>query len=440
MEAGLTEPALDELCETWFREGDFLLLEHEQGSARWVVGNPPYVRLEQSGSSGEAYRRRWSTMTGRADIYVGFFQAGVELLCEGGVISYLCADRWMHNQYGKSLRRWVAETTSVDLILELHNANVFMETVSAYPAITVFTRGRSDAPSILAVANDKFDSNVGEELRSWLADSTGVLNVGGVRASRLTTHALGAEPWPSTTPELMVRIARLESRLPQLEYTGARVRVGLATGADKVYIVSSPPAGVEQSRLQRAVGPSDIVDGQIHWAGRCFVSPWENGDLVNLDDYPGLAAYLNDNAKTLKDRYVAKKHPDTWWRTIDRPLPGRFEQPKLVVADIKDRIEPVLDISGAWPMHSTYYITSEVWPLEALGGYLLSDIAETFVRAYSVKMASGHLRISGQYLRRIRIPEWSDVSLEIRAELVRAFTLRDRVLATETVESLLSPY
>lgn len=70
--AGLTEDEAGALAEEWVTSGDFLLHPHELASADYVVGNPPYIRLENVPRPiMDAYRRTCPTMRGRADIYVG---------------------------------------------------------------------------------------------------------------------------------------------------------------------------------------------------------------------------------------------------------------------------------------------------------------------------------------------------------------------------------
>ena len=59
----------------------------------------------------DAYRRRCLTMRGRSDIYVGFIERGLDLLKPGGALGFICADRWMRNQYGADLRELVAGAT-----------------------------------------------------------------------------------------------------------------------------------------------------------------------------------------------------------------------------------------------------------------------------------------------------------------------------------------
>jgi adenine-specific DNA-methyltransferase len=91
---------------------------------------------------------------------------------------------------------------------------------------------------------------------------------------------------------------------------------------------------------------------------------------------------------------------------------------------------PVLDQGGFYPHHNLYFITSDTWDLEVLGGLLLSKVAEGFVDAYAVKMRGKTLRFQAQYLRRIPVPQPEDIGAELKAALVRAFRARDVEAAT----------
>jgi adenine-specific DNA-methyltransferase len=131
-----------------------------------------------------------------------------------------------------------------------------------------------------------------------------------------------------------------------------------------------------------------------------------------------------------------------WWRTIDRIHPDVARQPKLLIPDLKDRIHPVLDRGDYYPLHNLYYITSNTWDLRVLGGLLMSRIANDFVEAYSVRMASGYMRVSAQYLRLIRVPQFDDIDESTREALAKAFDERDTTaasLAAETIYGLTPP-
>ena len=96
----------------------------------------------------------------------------------------------------------------------------------------------------------------------------------------------------------------------------------------------------------------------------------------------------------------------------------------------------MLDAGGHYPHHNLYFVVSDVWDLEVLGGLLLSDIANLFVGAYCVKMRGGTYRFQAQYLRRIRVPDPRSISRRAARDLARAFSDRDRDRATAVAADL----
>ena len=88
------------LAARWIHHGDFLL---NTPARRFdvVVGNPPYVRIEQLAPALRAeYCRRYRSLYDRADLYVAFIEKALFLLPPNGVLSFICADRWIANKYG----------------------------------------------------------------------------------------------------------------------------------------------------------------------------------------------------------------------------------------------------------------------------------------------------------------------------------------------------
>ena len=428
------------LSSQWVSRGDFLLGAESDGSlqADFVVGNPPYVRLEDIPVEvSAAYRSECSTMRGRADIYVGFFEKGLSMLGPEGRLAFICADRWMHNQYGERLRALVASEYAVDTVVAMHDVDAFEDTVSAYPAITVLRNGRQGRAHVVE-AMDGFDATDGRTVAQWLADGHDVApDEGCFNAARLDRWFAGSGLWPSGSPNRLELLADLEERFDPLEdwRTGTRVGIGVATGCDDIFVVEDAP-DVERCRLLPMLTAQDIASGAPRWSGRFLVNPWEGGRLVDLEEYPGLASYLQRHGTRIRARHVARNRPASWYRTIDRVDPGLQARPKLLLPDLKAAAHPVLDTDGFYPHHNLYYVVSDKWDLEVLGGLLLSDIANLFVGAYCVKMRGGTYRFQAQYLRKIRVPAPDAIDAATASALSQAFKDRDRAAATDAAAAL----
>ena len=123
-----------------------------------------------------------------------------------------------------------------------------------------------------------------------------------------------------------------------------------------------------------------------------------------LEQYPRLRAYFEKHAVALKKRHTAAKNLRGWYKTIDRVTHALTAKPKLYIADIKNVLDPVLDTGETYPHHNLYFIHSDEWNLEVLGGLLMSAVGQFFVESYGVRMRGGYLRFQAQYLRRIRVP------------------------------------
>jgi len=436
-DTGVGEEQARSVAEGWVRCGDFLLADHGDDGVDFVLGNPPYIRLEDvPPARSAAYRRACPTMRGRSDIFVGFIETGLRLLKPQGVLGFIVADRWMHNQYGAGLRKLVASNFAVETVVGMHDVDAFEEAVSAYPAITLIRRAPQGS-AVVAEAGRDFGAKDSRRFRSWTSSRNQTLVTPTVSASRLPAWFDAESSWPSGSPANLVLVAALERRFPPLEdrSTGTRVGIGVASGADEVYL-SKDPDLVEPERLLPLLMTRDTSEGVAAWSGTYLVNPWQDGRLVDLANFPRLRAYLDARSSAVRHRHVAKKNPQRWHRTIDRVEPGLLGRDKILIPELKAYLQPVIDRGQTYPHHGLYFVTSDRWDLEVLGGILLSDIAELFVATYCVKMRGGCYRFQAQYLRRIRVPELTSVGERDQSALRRAFRSRDRSAASAIARRL----
>lgn len=423
------------LAESWVRTGDYLVDAFQLPQADFVVGNPPYVRLEDvPDESARLYRGAYPTMRGRADLYIAFFEAALRRLKPEGVCAYICADRWLLNQYGADLRRFVTNDFGVEAVVEMHNANAFDDAVSAYPAITVIRRAPQGRAVVASIGPDAGAASGRALATAILRTAQGgeVVRPPGLAAAAVESWFSGADPWPCGSPVRLALLRKLEERfgLLESEETQTKVGIGVATGCDGVFITTNANL-VESSRLLPLALAGDTASGRLQWSGRYLVDPWGRDGLVKLAQFPRFRAYVEKHRDVLQRWHTARKNPDGWYKTIDRVTHSLTEKRKLYIPDIKDRFNPVLDAGETYPHHNLYFISSESWDLEVLGGLLLSAVGRFFIECYGVRMRGGYLRFQAQYLRRIRVPDPRCISAEQASKLVRAFRERDGELATE---------
>ncbi|WP_432108430.1 Eco57I restriction-modification methylase domain-containing protein [Streptomyces sp. AA1529] len=423
-----------QVAAAWVEQGDYLLQPDADHPADYVVGNPPYIRLEDVPDDRmAAYRSACSTMGGRADIYIGFYEVALRSLNPGGRLGFICADRWMRNQYGRRLRQLVTSRFSMNLALVMHDVDAFEDQVSAYPAITIISN-RPQGEAVAADTTRVFGSTQAEDFAAWYADDAAAsITTPAFQAARMPHWFPDEDSWPAASPARLAFLEELTERFRPLEdtETGTCVGIGIATGADKVFLTDDETL-VENDRLLPMAMVRDTTSGTLNWNGTYLVNPWTaEGNLVDLTAYPKLSAYFKEHGTALRKRYVAVKQPQRWYKTIDKVDHRLTRRPKLLFPDMKLTIHPVLDEGALYPHHNLYFIVSDVWDMRVLGGLLLSKVAEAFVEAYAVKMRGGTLRFQAQYLRKIRVPDPAAIRERDQTALAEAFDKRDVKAATE---------
>lgn len=410
IDEGVSRPEAQSILKSWLIRGDFLLTQFDQ-SFTHVVGNPPYIRQEMiPGVLIAEYRRRFSTIYDRADIYVPFMEYSLRLLDQDGVLGFICADRWMKNKYGGPLRELVAKEFHLRMYVDMVGTAAFHSDVIAYPAITVIANEPS-GPTYIA-KKPQIEAAALEKLARVLIQG---------ESSEVQKTTISEGPWTLDQSESLNLVKRLEKDFFTLEDAGCKIGIGVATGADKIYIRPYTELEVEISRKLPLIMTRDIRGGKIEWRGYGVINPFDNsGKLVSLEEHKKLQDYFKKYEDVIKKRHVSKKNPNGWYRTIDRIYPDLVKKEKLLIPDIKGDANIVYDEGKYYPHHNLYYITSDEWDLQALRAVLLSGIARLFIETYSTRMHGNCLRFQAQYLRRIRIPRWKDVPKKIQDSLRKA--------------------
>jgi methylase of polypeptide subunit release factors len=398
---GVAPKLASKLSNRWVVEDDFL--ERDMAPKfNLVVGNPPYVRQEAiPKAKSEQYRKSFDCFYDRADLYIAFFERGLKLLAEEGRLAFICPDRFAKNNYGRKLRALIAEHFSVEHVVDLAQASPFKQEVTCYPGIFVMKKG----PRTKHVDYFRMTQATPKECDVVRRKKTN----GVVTYHRYDSWFTGEQQWSVESPQHLNLLRRLESDGIALgnAASGCRVGIGVATGADNVFIVDQETSSVESDLLMPLVTTRDVASGEVDWHGQCVINPFvgDTTELIDLTAFPKARSHFLRHRDQLVGRNVAKRNQERWWRTIDRVYPSLQLLPKLLIPDIKADNLIVLEPGKLYPHHNLYYVASEQWDLRALRTILRSSIGKFFVWMYGVKMRGDFLRFQAQYLRRICIPQ-----------------------------------
>ena len=134
----------------------------ENGGFDVVIGNPPYVNAIEIKKSytPEAFnyiKKIYETAKGTVDLYIYFFEKGLSLLKQKGVLAFITPNRYLSASYGAALRCYILERYSFYQLIDYSDKRVF-EDASTYPVITMLQNSK-DNPNVMC---GKFDEQTHE--------------------------------------------------------------------------------------------------------------------------------------------------------------------------------------------------------------------------------------------------------------------------------------
>lgn len=395
-------------------QADFLT--ENIGSFDIVVGNPPYIRYEHIPVDCiSVYKQLFHTFHYRSDLYILFFEKTLEHLNPGGLHCFICSDRWLKNEYGKKLRGWISRSFHLESIISLEKASdAFQEEVLAYPAITLISNTEPGATFTYSELNSI--TQLGNDLR------------------RQRPSPVSAD-WSS-----VFNFAGNDDTLVTIEEMGFVIGVGVATGADSIFISKGLPGKVEKELLIPALNARDMSGDRLRWSGQYLLNPYKpGGELIDLEDYPMAAEYLISQRDALLKRHIAKKNPEKWYRTIDRIIPTLKDTPKVLIPDISGNRFIFVDEGFFYPQHNLYHITGgTLRQLQILSAMLMSDYVRKQLVSITNCMNGGYPRWQSQYLRKLLMPNVNSVEESLAERLLHAYLTFDLNRLNDTMEDIIA--
>jgi len=124
---------------TWdVRNADTLMVRDCDGKMDYVVGNPPYVRVHNLAENFEKVKAFKFCDGGMTDLYLVFYEIGLKMLKDTGVLCYIAPSSWINSLAGKNMREYVRENQCLRSIVDLGHYQPFDAT--AYTAIVTLCR------------------------------------------------------------------------------------------------------------------------------------------------------------------------------------------------------------------------------------------------------------------------------------------------------------
>lgn len=412
----------------------FMVFFNEDGSVRggfdFIVGNPPYVRIQNLKKESPEYveflNKFYESSHKNYDLAIPFIERGYSLLRKNGELGFIVTKKWMKADYGEKLREILSRERAVRLIIDFGDEQVF-KGATTYTMILVLRKAK----------NEKFTYAKVEELKESIEQLRAVHEPERWREERISVlevpeEELSEKPWVFLTEgerEIVKKVYEGNVRLIDLT---SSIFQGLATSADKVYhliyqgedekyfIVLSNSTGkayrIEKDLLKPLASGENVKAFIVVPSDKLLLFPYEPDDdgiyhLIPEDTfkqkYPNAWKYLLENREILENRERGKmKDRSDWYGYIYPKNLEKHVMEKMLVPRL------VSDLRIAYDQEGKYYVDNvdvngiilkdrELYPLVL--GLLNSSLLNYIFKQNSVEFASGYYSANKQFIKDLPI-------------------------------------
>jgi len=305
-----------------------------------VIGNPPYVPLQNNGGllSKTLENQGYITFERTGDIYVVFYEQGIKILKRNGLLCFITSNKWMRTGYGKSLRKFFSEKTNPIQLIDFAGQQVF-EGATVDTNILLAQKSKNKYLTKACIIKEKCLDSLNDYI-----NQNGII-----------FHFSTSENWVILSP--------IEQRIKEkIERVGIPLRDwdiniyrGILTGYNEAFIID----GTKKDELIAADPKSaeiirPILRGRdIKRYGYNFADLWlintHNGikekglERIKIDDYPIIKEHLDRFNVELEKR---ADQGDTLYNLRNCAYTDDFFKPKIIFQEIVQEPSFIYDIDN----------------------------------------------------------------------------------------------
>ena len=409
-----------------------------------IIANPPYVRTQILGAEKAQALAKKFNLKGRVDLYYPFLIAMTHALKENGLLGVITSNRYLFTKSGNSLRNFLYSNYEILEVIDLGDTKLFDAAV--LPAIFIGRKkkmAQNDSARFLKIYEELNGykgvliekENIFDILNTsesgYFTDgikrykkSRGVIRFNKTKEHNWTMLSENEAQWVNT----------IENNAKELVGDSFKVRVGIKTTADKVFISESwdelQADKPESILLKDLISQENIKAWHVCNKKKLSVLyPHLSNDgiktVINLEDYPKTKAYFQTHETQLKGRKYVIEAGRKWFEIWVPQNPALWKFPKLVFPDISPVPRFYLDRSGKIVNGNCYWIVA-TQKNEEEKLMLIQGVANTKLMTkyhdlvFSNKLYAGRRRYFSQYIQNYPLPDINSSEAKSIIEIVKA--------------------
>ena len=367
-----------------------------------VIGNPPYIQLQNDGGKlAKLYEgQNFKTFARTGDIYCLFYEKAHQLLREGGICNFITSNKWMRAGYGEAIRKFLIEYTNPLILIDFTGIKIF-ETATVDVNILLYAKEKSTFNTLACIVKDK-------ELKEL---SLYVRQHGG------KTSFSSDESWVILS-EIEQRIkAKIEAIGTPLKEWNVNIYRGILTGYNDAFIINKAKkeeilancqSDEEREKTDELIRPilrgRDIKRYGYDFANLYLINT-HNGvkekgiKRIHIEDYPAVKAHLDLYYPQLEKR---ADQGDTPYNLRNCAYIEDFSKQKIMYPNMTKFMPFLLDNTGFFINDKGFIITGN--HLSYLVAFFNSNIFKICYRDNFPELQGGTRELRKIFFDQVKIP------------------------------------
>jgi len=322
-----------------------------------IIGNPPYVQLQSMGEDISYLKPKYQTFQRTGDIYTLFYERGIQILKEKGILAFITGSAWLRANYGKPLRTFFATQTNPIQLIDFSDCQIF-DSATVLTSFMLCANEQNCFRLQAARITHKQHREL-ERLEDFLEENT------------ITLEKQPQTAWIIVDKHRFGIKNKIEAQGVKLLEWDIKINYGVKTGYNDAFIIDEK---VKSDLIAKSNKAKEILKPLLRGRdiGR-YYSPHSQLWLIalfpsknyDIEQYPILKNFLLQKGKKRLEQSGAKgsrkKTLNQWFETQDSiAYWNDFEKPKIIYPEITKGLNFSLDQSeGLYGNNKIFILTGK---------------------------------------------------------------------------------
>ncbi len=369
-----------------------------------LIGNPPYIAFQRMEAElkKSIKEQGYKTYENTGDIYTVFYEKGVKLLKDKGILTYITSRQWMQASYGKSLRRFFALETNPFQLIDFGQVRIF-DGATVFVNVILLEKSKNKNSLWACLMTSDYNVEQGNLLAFFISNKQ--------KIKKLTENTW----YVSNAQHLNEQIEKIGKPLKKWEKI--EFYAGIKTALNDAFHIKE---SLRNELIKKDNKNIEIIKPLLRGKDiKRYHYDFESWYMINTHN--GVTSYNLPRINVIKDYPIIYEHLKQWQSQLEARLDKgehwtnlrncaflmEFEKPKIVWIEISDRANYAYDDNGMYLTNSAYFLTckDEKVSLKYLLAVLNSKVADFYFSQKTARIAGGRMRYTKQFVEQVPIPE-----------------------------------